>query len=119
MFLNSEKKKGLSARSLSRMLSSIKMFYNFLVTESILSVNPFLDVESPGIGRKLPSVLSCGEVAALILAPDTDKPLGLRDRALLEVLYATGLRVSELLSLAMSNVNFEAGFVTRDKKEDL
>jgi len=111
IFLNTLKKKGLSSRSLSRMLSSIKTFYNFLISDGILTRNPFQDIQTPRIEQKLPSVLTLDEVDALINAPDTVTPIGMRDRTLLEVLYATGLRVSELVSLKMSNVNLEAGFV--------
>ena len=111
LFLNTLKKKGLSSRSLSRMLSSIKTFYNFLVADGILIQNPFQDVQTPRIQQKLPNVLTRDEVDALINAPDTGTPFGMRDRTLLEVLYATGLRVSELVSLKMNNVNLEAGFV--------
>lgn len=110
-FLNVIKKKGLSSRSLSRMLSSIKSFYNFLVSDGILTHNPFQEVQSPKIDQKLPGVLTQEEVDRLISAPDTDTPLGLRDRTLFEVLYATGLRVSELVSLKLKNINIEAGFV--------
>lgn len=111
IFLNMVKNKGLSSRSLSRMLSSIKTFYNFLISDGILTRNPFQDIQTPRIEQKLPSVLTLDEVDALINAPDTVTPIGMRDRTLLEVLYATGLRVSELVSLKMSNVNLEAGFV--------
>ncbi|MEI6127525.1 MAG: site-specific tyrosine recombinase XerD [Pseudomonadota bacterium] len=111
LFLTGEQKNGLSSRSLSRMLSSIKTFYNFLVSEGILAQSPFQDVQTPRIEQKLPGVLSQDEVTALIHAPDTDTFSGLRDRAFFEVLYATGLRVSELISLTTENVNLEAGFL--------
>jgi len=110
-FLNRQREQGLSARSLARMLSSIRTFYFFLVNERLIGKNPFFDMNSPHIGQKLPSVLSRTEVAALLNAPDTETPLGLRDKAMLELLYATGVRVSELLALKFTNVNLEAGFV--------
>ena len=110
-FLSSEQKKGLSARSLSRMLSSIKMFYNYLVIEAAAAQNPMQDVQTPRLEKKLPCVMNRNEVDALINAPNTDLPLGLRDRTFFEVLYATGLRVSELVSLKIDSINLDAGFV--------
>jgi len=111
LFLTAEQKRGLSSRSLARAVSSIKTFYNFMVAEGVMQKNPFIDIQTPKTVKRLPEVLSRDEVDALINAPDTDKILGLRDRALLELLYATGLRVSELLSLTKNNVNLDAGFV--------
>jgi len=111
-FLNKQREQGLSSRSLARMLSSIKTFYYFLTSERLLERNPFFDMQSPRIGGKLPSVMTRDEVVALLNAPDTDTPLGLRDKALLEILYATGVRVSELLSLEFKTINLDAGFVT-------
>lgn len=109
-FLN-QQREGLSSRSLARMLSSIRTFYYFLANERLIEKNLFFDMNSPRIGQKLPSVLSRSEVADLLNAPDTETPLGLRDKAMLELLYATGVRVTELLSLKFTNVNLEAGFV--------
>ncbi len=111
-FLVKEQKKGISSRSLARMLSSIKTFYNFLVSDGILINNPFSDIESPRIEKKLPEVLTRDEVDALINTPETNKHAGIRDRAIFEVLYASGLRVSELVSLRIENINIDAGFVT-------
>ncbi len=110
-FLSLQQAHGLSARSLARMLSSIKTFYNYLVIEGVLKQNPFQDVLTPHLEKRLPVVMTREEVEALIKAPDTDSPLGLRDRAFFEVLYATGLRVSELIGLRMDNLNFDTGFV--------
>jgi integrase/recombinase XerD len=110
-FLNQEKKRGLSSRSRARMLSCIKTFYKFLVQDGFLQYNPFQDVETPRLEKKLPSVLTIDEVEHLINAPDSDTLLGLRDRAFIELLYATGLRVSELISLPAHNVNLEAGYI--------
>ncbi|MCX5903204.1 MAG: site-specific tyrosine recombinase XerD [Proteobacteria bacterium] len=110
-FLNHEKKYGLSSRSRARALSCIKTFFKFLVQDGILERNPMQDVETPRLEKKLPNVLSLAEVEALINAPDTKKELGLRDRALFELLYAAGLRVSELMSLTVNALNVEAGFV--------
>ncbi len=110
-FINVEKKRGLSSRSCARALSCVKTFYKFLVQDGVLKKSPILDVETPRMEKKLPSVLSVDEVEALISAPDSDTALGLRDRALFELLYATGLRVSELVSLTVNAINVEAGFV--------
>jgi integrase/recombinase XerD len=110
-FVNFEKKRGLSSRSCARALSCIKTFFKFLVQDGVLKKSPILDVETPRLEKQLPSVLSVDEVEALIAAPDIDSPLGLRDRALFELLYATGLRVSELVSLTVNAINVDAGFV--------
>jgi len=110
-FLNNQREQGLSARSLARMLSSIKTFFYFLVSERLIEKNPFFDMQSPRVGGKLPTVLSRSEVVALLNAPDCDTPFGMRDKAMLEVLYATGVRVSELLSLGFNTINMDAGFV--------
>jgi len=110
-FLNKQREQGLSSRSLARMLSCIKTFFYFLVSERLIEKNPFFDMQSPKIGGKLPYVLSRAEVVALLNAPDTETPLGLRDKAMLEMLYATGVRVSELLSLEFKTINLDAGFV--------
>jgi integrase/recombinase XerD len=101
----------LSARSRARHLVSLRGFFKYLVREKHLDHNPAQLVDLPKSGLKLPDVLSESEIAALIKAPDITTPLGLRDAAMLEVLYAAGLRVSELIRLKLSNVNLEAGFV--------
>lgn len=110
-FLDHERDRGLSARSLSRLLSGIKTFYRYLVMEGVLEESPFQDVRTPRLEKKLPGILSRREVENLINAPDTDTPRGVRDRTFFEVLYATGLRVSELVTLQMNSINLEAGFV--------
>jgi len=110
-FINVEKKRGLSSRSCARALSCVKTFFKFLVQDGVLKKSLILDVETPRLEKKLPNVLSVDEVEALIATPDTDTALGLRDRALFELLYATGLRVSELVSLTVNAINVEAGFV--------
>jgi integrase/recombinase XerD len=110
-FLNRERKRGLSTRSLARTLSSIKTFFKYLVQDGLLDKNPLQDVETPRQERKLPNILSVSEVEALIKAPDIATPLGLRNRALFELIYATGLRVSELVSLTVNSINVEAGYI--------
>jgi integrase/recombinase XerD len=101
----------LSKRSQARNVSAIKTFYRFLVSEGRMKENPARLVETPRIQQKLPEILSVDEVEQLLLQPDGATPLGQRDRAMLELLYATGLRVSELVRLRMLDVNLEAGFV--------
>lgn len=102
---------GLNARSRARHLVSIRGFYRFMVQEKIIMHDPARLVDLPKTSLKLPDVLSVAEVTRLLEAPDTDKPLGARDCAMLELLYAAGLRVSELVNLKLQDVNLEAGFV--------
>ena len=102
---------GLGPRSRARHLVTIRGFYRFLVREKILETNPAQMVDLPKVGRKLPSVLEVDEVASLLETPDASKPLGLRDTAMLELLYAAGLRVSELIKVGIANINLEACFV--------
>jgi integrase/recombinase XerD len=102
---------GLGARSRARHLVSIRGLYRFAVREKLLKHDPARLVDLPKTSLKLPDVLSVEEVTRLLEAPNTDKPLGMRDRAMLELLYAAGLRVSELINLKLQDVNLEAGFV--------
>lgn len=101
----------LSARSLARNLSSIKMFFRFLIIEGKMENNPSRLVPAPKLPKRLPKTFSLEEVERLLAAPDPSTPAGLRDQAMLELLYATGLRVSELTGLNVSNLNLEAGFI--------
>ena len=100
---------GAKPRSTARQLSSFRRFYRYLVREGLRDADPTVDIEMPRIGRSLPKSLSEDEVDSLLNAPNTDEPLGHRDRAMLELLYATGLRVSELINLRQSQVNFNQG----------
>jgi len=102
---------GLGARSRARHLVSLRGFYRFLAHEKVLPLDPSKLVDLPKTTLKLPDVLSQAEVQRLLNAPDGLKPSGLRDAAMLEVLYAAGLRVSELISLKVQDVQLEAGFV--------
>ncbi len=101
----------LSARSVSRNLSAIKTFFRFLVSEGKIEKNPARLLETPRTSLRLPGVLSQGEVEQLLAQPGVDSPRGQRDRAMLESLYAAGLRVSELVGLKISNINLETGYV--------
>jgi integrase/recombinase XerD len=104
-------KKTLSVRSIARNLSSLKAFFRFLVAEGKIDKNPTRFMESMKLPQRLPKILSPQEVDLLLSQPDGSRPLGMRDRAMLELLYATGLRVSELIGLKVLNLNLEAGFV--------
>jgi integrase/recombinase XerD len=104
-------KAGRSPRSSARFLSCIRGFYRYQVREGVLSSDPTLDIESPKLGRPLPKTLSEDEVEQLLAAPDPDDPLEFRDRTMLELLYACGLRVSELISLQLSQIGFNQGVV--------
>jgi integrase/recombinase XerD len=102
---------GLGPRSRARHLVTLRGFYRFLVREKVLETNPAQMVDLPKAGRKLPGVLKVEEVVRLLETPDTSKPLGVRDAAMLELLYAAGLRVSELIKVGIANINLEACFV--------
>jgi len=110
-FLLFLKKKGLSSKTLARNLVSIRVFLRFLTEESILSANPAEEIESPKTDKTLPEILSLEEVETLLEQPDPQIPQGMRDRAMLEMLYATGMRVSELTQLQVNHVHLEAGYV--------
>ena len=100
---------GAKPRSTARQLSSFRRFFRYIMREGLRDNDPTTDIEMPRIGRSLPKTLSEEEVEALLNAPNTDEPLGHRDRAMLELLYATGLRVSELINLKQSQINFNQG----------
>ena len=104
--------KGLSPRSMARKSSALKGFYKFLLREGHIDSDPTTLLERPKIGRPLPKVLSPQEMDDILRQPDIKTPLGLRDKAMLELLYATGIRESELISLKMGSINFEAEFLT-------
>ncbi|MDP3814319.1 site-specific tyrosine recombinase XerD [Pseudomonas sp.] len=100
---------GYKARSTARLLSGLRGFYRFLLREGLIVGDPTLQVDLPQLGRPLPKSLSEADVEALLAAPELDDPIGLRDRAMLEVLYACGLRVSELIGLTLEQVNLRQG----------
>jgi len=102
---------GRAARSTARSLSCIKGFYQHCLREGKIDVDPSLLVDSPKLGRPLPKSLSEEEVERLLETPDTEDPLGLRDRAMLELIYACGLRVSELVSLEIAQLSLTQGVV--------
>jgi integrase/recombinase XerD len=101
----------LSARSQARRLVALRQLFKFLKAERVVPVDPTEDVDLPRYGRKLPDFLSVDEVDRLLTAPDRRTPRGARDAAMLETLYATGLRVSELIKLRLRDMNFDAGYL--------
>ncbi len=108
-FIAKRVESGAKPRSTARQLSSFRRFFRYIMREGRRDSDPTADIEMPRIGRSLPKTLSEEEVDALLNAPNTDEPLGHRDRAMLELLYATGLRVSELINLKQSQINFNQG----------
>lgn len=103
--------KAYKPRSTARFLSGLRGFYRFLLREKLIQVDPTLQVDMPQLGRPLPKSLSEADVEALLTAPDLGEAIGQRDRAMLEVLYACGLRVTELISLTLDQVNLRQGVV--------
>ncbi|HKY21525.1 MAG TPA: site-specific tyrosine recombinase XerD [Vicinamibacterales bacterium] len=103
---------GLSPRSVARMVASVRGFYRFAVLTQHMSENPADDLQAPRAWPALPKFLGVEEVERLIQQPDAGTPRGLRDRALIEVLYATGMRVSELIHLRASDLNLESGYLS-------
>ncbi|MBC2742269.1 MAG: tyrosine recombinase XerD [Desulfosarcina sp.] len=110
-YLIHQRDHGLTARSRARHLVSLRGFFKFLTNEKIIEKNPAKQIDLPKTGLQLPDVLTVADVEALIHTPDRNKPEGLRDAAMLELLYGAGLRVSELILLEMTGINLEAGFV--------
>jgi integrase/recombinase XerD len=102
---------GMSAHSQARILSGLKAFYKYLSLEGLIVRDPTALIEGPKLGRKLPDTLSYPEIEQLFSAIDLSKPEGARNRAMLEVLYSSGIRVSELVDLRMNNVYFDIGFL--------
>lgn len=102
---------GLSAHSQARLLSGIKSFYKFLLAEEVIDTDPTELLEGPKLGRKLPDTLDYHEIEALLAAIDLSTPEGMRNRAMLEVLYGSGLRVSELVALKLNQILRDAGFL--------
>jgi len=110
-FLASRYKAGIGNRSSARILSSLRRFYGYFIRENRISIDPTTLIESPHIGRSLPVSLSEYDVELLLNAPEVTNPLGFRDKTMLEMLYATGLRVSELVGLKFDQISFRQGVV--------
>jgi integrase/recombinase XerD len=97
--------------TISRNLAAIRSFFSFLILENLVKTNPAIELDTPKIPKRLPNVLTITQVATLLDQPNTRNPAGLRDKAMLELLYATGIRVSELVDLNLVDVNLEMGFL--------
>jgi integrase/recombinase XerD len=110
-YLGARLGQGMSPRSTARFLSCVRGFFHYLLREGRLSVDPTLDIDSPRLGRPLPKALSEAEVERLLQAPDPDIALEMRDRTMLELLYACGLRVTELTSMQMVQLSLNQGVV--------
>jgi len=102
---------GKATATIARRLAALKAFYQFLVREKMIKNDPTANLESPKLEKRLPKVLTVAEVERLLAQPNGAEPAGIRDRAMLELLYATGLRVSELVSLDIVDVNLETGYI--------
>lgn len=108
-YLSARLGRGLKARSTARALSCLRGLYRYLLRENIIRLDPTLRIENPKLGRPLPDTLTEKDIERLLAAPDPSTVLGLRDRTMLEVLYATGLRVTELVSLRLTEINLRQG----------
>jgi len=113
-FLRNKKSKNesrYSDKSINRYLSTMKSFFSFLESEKIIKINPAENLDSPRVSRELPVVLNLDEINALLDAPDISDKFGLRDRAILELMYASGLRVSEVITITLKDLYFKDGYV--------
>jgi integrase/recombinase XerD len=110
-FIHEQSRAGLQARSLARLISSLKSFHKFLLLDGLIKKDPTANLASPRMWFALPKFLTVAEVEKLLSQPDAHEPHGLRDRAMIEVLYAAGLRVSELTQLRPADLNLEDGFL--------
>ncbi|MDP6924751.1 MAG: site-specific tyrosine recombinase XerD [Candidatus Scalindua sp.] len=110
-FIESEKQRELSENSISRCLVTVKMFYKYMVMEGKISVNPMSSVNTLKLQKHLPEVLNYNAIEEMLRAPDCNNKLGIRDKAMLELMYATGARVSEVASIKVSWINFDYGFI--------
>ena len=111
LHLENLRTEGKTARTVARHISSIRSFHQFLLREKVTTTDPTVHLEMPQVEQKLPKVLSIEEIDALIAAPDRSKPQGVRDIAMLELLYASGMRISELIELNMEDIHLTMGFV--------
>ncbi len=107
-YLSQLVRQGIAKVSIARKLSAIRSFYRYLLREKLVEANPIANTSSPKLDRRLPDFLTVDEITRLLAAPDLTKPLGQRDRAFMEMLYASGLRVSELANLELGQVDLES-----------
>ncbi len=110
-YLTNLQVKGRAVSTISRNLAAIKSFYQYLVRERYVENDPAANLESPKLEKKLPKILTIAEVEELLRQPNSFLPAGMRDKAMLELLYATGIRVSELIALNISDVNLDMGYI--------
>ena len=110
-YIEKEKQRGLSENSISRSLVTAKMFYKYMITEGKISRNPMSSINSPKLQKHLPEVLHYKAVEKMLQVPDCNEKLGIRDKAILELMYATGARVSEVASIKVSWVSLDYGFI--------
>ncbi|MFA5038459.1 MAG: site-specific tyrosine recombinase XerD [Candidatus Omnitrophota bacterium] len=110
-FMLYQKDKGLSVNSIARSLAALRMFYRFLSREKLIKGDVSSYIDSPKLWKKIPDILDCDEAQRLVEAPDLKTRQGIRDRAILEIMYATGMRVSEVSGVKTADVNTEIGFV--------
>ena len=110
-FIEKEKQRGLSENSISRSLVTIKMLYKYMIMEGKISANPMSSVNTLKLQKHLPEVLHYKAVEEILRAPDCNDKLGIRDKAILELMYATGARVSEVASIKVSWINFDYGYI--------
>jgi len=111
LHLENLRTEGKTARTVARHISSIRSFHQFLLREKVTTTDPTVHLEMPQVEQKLPRVLSIEEIDALIATPDRSKPQGVRDIAMLELLYASGMRISELIELNIEDIHLTMGFV--------
>lgn len=109
---------GRASSTISRNIVSVRSFFQYLVEKQIIVKNPVKDIQIPRIDRKTPSVLSINEIETLLMLPDHSSPKGIRDYAILELLYGTGIRVTELIELTLEDVNFSIGYVRCTGKKE-
>lgn len=110
-FIHGQSQSRLSARSLARLISTLRSFYKFLILDGVIEGNPTLNLSSPKTWKTLPKFLTAGEIELLLNQPSDKDAQGIRDKAMIELLYATGLRVSELISLKCRDLNLDNGFL--------
>jgi len=110
-FIKSEAKKGQSSSTQSHLISVLRGFYNYLIAEDLIDYNPMSNISFPKKWKTLPKYMTIEEINKLLDAPDTKKQLGIRDKAILELMYATGLRISELINLNQGNIYIEENFL--------
>ena len=111
-FLNLQMKKGGKATSFQRKIASLKTFFRYLVSEGYMTDNPVADIEWPRVEKRLPKALSFADALRLVEFPQRKGPAGFRDKAIIEMLYATGMRASELIDLKLNDLNLGSGFIT-------